>query len=286
MRRIPLPKGINADITMIFVIVMILTLVLLAALLYPQYNIFTRIATKTPYDICRQSVEQASFMRLGNIELHPYLKCETEQITIKEKNEEKAKKKIADALYNCYYQFGRGEKELFKDQGTFCFVCSTIDFEDEAKQISTLPEFNKYLFENYANTKETYAKYLYKEQTEKTREQLKQKGEYTKSFATRKYGIILLYDRLLTKEAQKTVSELYATSRTGYMLQSAGSQFLLPSTLVSLGALGGAYAIFTFGDYTNIATVTLKPYSAEELNKLGCTEEIRQKSTGSVPKVV
>lgn len=270
---------------MTFVIIMILMLVLLAALLYPEYNLFTRIATKTPYDVCRQSVEQASFMRLGNIELSPFLKCQTEQITIKEKDEETAKKKIADALYNCYYQFGRGEKELFSGTGTFCFVCSTIDFEDEGKKIGSLPEFNKYLFENYANTKETYAHYLYKDETKKTMETLKQKGEYTKTRPVQKLSVLLSYDRRTTEELKEEVTDFAlfggagAIAGIGLAATGFGAPVVLGVYALSAGSLAGGFGAYQFGQFTNIATVALKPYSAEELNKLGCTQKIQQKPT-------
>ena len=283
MRHLPLPKRITGDISLVFVIIMILTLVVLAAVIYPEYTLFTRIATKTPYDMCKQSVNQAALMRLGNIELSPFLKCQTEQITIKEKDEEAAKKKIADAMYNCYYQFGRGEKELFSGSGTFCFVCSTIDFEDAGKKITQLTEFNKYLFENYANTKETHAQYLYKDQTEKTRETLKKTGEYTKTRPVQKLGIIFTYDRGLTSDTKWDILKGGAVGGAGAIIAIALAPISVPTILataiVAGGAYAGGYGVYTLGEFTRLTGVTLKPYSADELNKLGCTQNIVQKPT-------
>lgn len=259
-------KNNKGDITIIFVIIMILTLVLLVALLYPQYNIFIKIGGKAPYDICRNSVDAAALMRFKNIELSPFLKCETQQYIITKNNVEEAKQTIADAMYNCYYQFAQGEKNLFSDEGRFCFVCSTIDFEEQGTKIKELPAFQKYLFENYADSKHTYAQYLYKDKAEQKKERMNKDGTYSKQLPTQKMAVVFTYDKFATDLSALFLKEL--------LLQLSQQQMIDWS-----GGLLEEYPLEFTGDYTRIGTVMLlSGYNAEKIKKLACTQKIPQKN--------
>jgi len=280
MKNIKNKKG---DMSTIMIAVLIITLVLLIALLYPQYNIFAKIGGKMPYEICRNSVETASLMRFKNIELSPFLKCETQQYTITKNNAEEAKKTIADAMYNCYYQFAQGEKQLFSDEGKFCFICSTIDYELGGTKITELPEFQKYLFENYADSKNTYAQYLYKDKSDQTKKDLGTK--YVTALLRQKLGVFFTYDRFRTsanKELTQYLNKIALAGSTTAFVSAYIPLVGTPLAVISLAgsglALVGGYAVQMFGDYSQISTVQLIQYSPEEINKLGCTQKIPQKN--------
>lgn len=264
----------KADMTMAFVIVMILMLVIIAALLYPEYNLFTKISEKTPYDICRNSVEASALLRVRNIELAPYLKCQTQQHTITSNDAEAAKHTVADAMYNCYYQFARGEKNLFSDEGTFCFICSTIDFESKAKDLKELPAFTKYLFENYGDAKNSYAQYFYKSDFNKVKESVKASKLYLAPVKADKLGVLFVYRKFKSGREVAIEQGLYSIAQT--LWPSA----LPPVQMSALGIAGSTYLFGqTIGDYTYGGDVVLvNPYSAENLNALGCTAKISQKT--------
>lgn len=250
---------------------MIITLVVLGAMLYPEYNIFTHIAEKTPYNICRQSVEARAFplTRVKNIELMPYLKCETQQYVITEKNVEEARKTIADAMYNCYYQFARGEKDLFDGEGIFCFVCSTIDFE----KLKEIPALKKYLFEEYGDAKNTYAQYLYKYKNfAAIKKQIQTKPEYTAPIPAQKTGVLFVYRKFKTAKQVEIEGEFYEFARK--------IQPYLPSQFAFVGPeIAGETYLFGeyLGQYQYTADVMLiNPYIAEKITGAGCTQKIPQ----------
>lgn len=255
----------KADVPIILIAVLIITLVVLIALLYPEYNLFVKIGGKMPYEICRNSVETASFMRFKNIELAPFLKCETQQYTITKNDVEEAKRTIADAMYNCYYQFAQGEKQLFSDEGRFCFVCSTIDFEEKGSLIGQIPALKKYLFENYANSKDTYAQYLYKDKAEQKRKRMRNDKTYDLPMQAQKMAIIFSYDQF-----NLALLKPMLEGKTDVVFLD-----LLEAAKIPLQDT----SIETLGDTMRVGFVyLLNPFSAEQLNTLGCTQKIPQKN--------
>ena len=266
-------KNNKGDVTIILVIILILTLVLLVALLYPQYNIFIKIGGKAQYDICRNSVDAASLMRFKNIELSPFLKCETQQYTITKNNVDDAKQTIADAMYYCYYQFAQGEKNLFSDEGRFCFVCSTIDFEESGTKINELPAFQKYLFENYADSKHTYAQYLYKDNTEQIKKNM---GEsYYAALPKQKMAALFVYNKFKSARLKEIEQQNLLFAQAILPLLPPPFNFLASSEIT----LGTIYGAKYFGEYGYGGKVELiNNYSQEAINKLECTQKIPQKN--------
>lgn len=79
------------------------------------------------------------------------------------------KTSVADRMAECWYMFGKGEVDPFSkfSGNVHCVQCYDIIFSDDEKEgvqkdAPALYDFPKFLAENYANEKETYAKYLYK----------------------------------------------------------------------------------------------------------------------------
>jgi len=84
-----------------------------------------------------------------------------------EKREEHVKRKIADAMYDCWYQMGSGAHTDFEDawwkDTEACLICSRITFEKPADYISPqgLAKLNSWLEQNYlAGASKTYSSML------------------------------------------------------------------------------------------------------------------------------
>lgn len=107
--------------------------------------------------------------------------------------ESQLKTAVADKMRDCWYMFGKGEIDLFaKLDGDFhCVECSEILFSNDEKSgvqkdVPALNDFSTFLAKNSANEKETYAKYLYKQDVT----DLGGIGLNTMINTTKQYGII------------------------------------------------------------------------------------------------
>ncbi len=247
----------KGDITMVFVVVMILTVLVLVVLLYPQYNILNWFSGKTPYNICRISVEDASLMRFRNIDFSSNLKCQTQEYTIDSKDVDTARRTVADAMYNCFYQFGQGKVELFTDEGLYCFICSTIDFEGKGAELKELPEFQKFLFENKPlDARVSYKHYLNPSGFKQEKIDLEKANLLSLPLPAQKMAVIFAYGKEKIEE------------------QDVFTDYLLSFT----GVLGPVITKY-LGDYKHSSQISLAvPYSAEELKSKGCTTRIAQKA--------
>lgn len=124
---------------------------------------------------------------------------------------------------------------------------------------------------------------MYKDAAEKTREQFKKTGEYTKTMPVQKLGVVFTYDRGLTSDNKWGILKGGALGGAGaitaIVLAPISVPTIIATAVVAGGAYAGGYGMYTLGDFTRLTGITLKPYSAEELNKLGCTQKIVQKPT-------
>jgi len=107
--------------------------------------IFLSIYRSNPYkavdkEACRASIAIRSTPIAGeSLKAAAPLNCRTEQIKIDKsyRTEEQIKKKVADAMAECWSIVGKGEMN-FMPQGfwgdKYCLICSTIEFDKNAKQ--------------------------------------------------------------------------------------------------------------------------------------------------------
>jgi hypothetical protein len=92
---------------------------------------------------CKQSVRLHKESNIQGVELIKSINCPTENVILAEKDPEKLKKEIADRMWTCWDNFGRGEYELFSAQSEkFCVVCSVIDFKYKQRELT---DFSGYL---------------------------------------------------------------------------------------------------------------------------------------------
>ena len=90
------------------------------------------------------------------------IKCPVQLKTINPSNQERAKKQLADAMVDCFDEFGANNADLFDtNRGTtnhYCVVCSKITFTDTTKKIE---HFADYLGEEFIPGKRmTYFQYF------------------------------------------------------------------------------------------------------------------------------
>jgi hypothetical protein len=101
-------------------------------------------------EACRDSVFLRAQSKLLGTTTFENLACETHELKIKNLNEEGIKSEISNEMYDCWYQFAKGERDFLDDWdwGTgnnYCFICSRIEFSDkiqeETPQISGLMKY-------------------------------------------------------------------------------------------------------------------------------------------------
>ena len=107
-----------------------------------------KVGEENKIEKCKASVERNAKFKIGKLRFDEDLECPqrgpididgTSKAALK-----KGKEKIAEEMYVCWRQFGRGQLDLFKSEGVYCKICSSI-YIDPQTQIGGL---TKYLMEN------------------------------------------------------------------------------------------------------------------------------------------
>ncbi len=129
------------------VVKIILILIVIFVLLVFVWQIYITSSTAIGEDaVCKESVKQYALRKFQNIEFaDAEINCPVKNLTLSG-DKESLKKQIADELYRCWDNYGRGELELFYNKGTkrYCSICSHIVFENEELY---LENFTTYLVE-------------------------------------------------------------------------------------------------------------------------------------------
>lgn len=72
------------------------------------------------------------------------IKCFTQEKTIKESDEIKIKRALAEEMRDCYFQFWQGEKNPFGSAPRkYCFLCNIISFKEDNLIIDDFPHYIK-----------------------------------------------------------------------------------------------------------------------------------------------
>lgn len=120
-------------------------------------------------EACRDSVLLKARSKVLGKPLIGNLNCETNLVEIDAKDKNELFGEIAGEMYDCWYEFGGGKVDFLDDVDfgkgdNFCFVCSRIDFDDNAqKEVGTeLTGFLDYLKnENIPFKDQTFFEYFY-----------------------------------------------------------------------------------------------------------------------------
>lgn len=147
----------------------VIVVILITAFLLLKYeaNLKEIYAKAVGKSTCEASVRTHAALKLRYIDFSGEIKCPTIKLKIDDKNEEVVKRKVADAMVDCWDQFGKGKLDLFKDDNVYCSICHRITFNKEIQ----INGFMKYLAEEKPSkqAKEegiTYIKYLTTEKTQ------------------------------------------------------------------------------------------------------------------------
>ena len=118
---------------------------------------------------CEESVQQYAKLNLAghNLANTNVIKCPVQPVTINPNNEGRAKKELANLMFDCFDQFGAGELDIFATRrgstDHYCVVCNKVSFTEPGKVIRGLPD---YLSENFIpGTGKTYFQYFKGEET-------------------------------------------------------------------------------------------------------------------------
>lgn len=123
-----------------YIVVIIIFLIILLIFISFQLRIKDTTEQETSKTICKASVKKAALMNNILRVFESEINCPTSDIYIDTKDENFAKAKIAESMYDCWNQFLEGKENLFSDENIYCSVCSRVHLEDPE-----IDEFSRYL---------------------------------------------------------------------------------------------------------------------------------------------
>lgn len=134
------------------VIISIIILLLTAGILFYFIKIMP-IPDIVDKEACHQSVLLRSQEFLGGVKpaqtFQLPLNCKTEEIEISITDDDQIKRDIANAMYDCWWMLGEGDKNFFGKgftKDSYCTICSKIKFSDNVqKKIKEIKDFDFYL---------------------------------------------------------------------------------------------------------------------------------------------
>ncbi len=299
----------KTQLGLVFLVVMIIIAITTIALLKFQLSFKQAGAEKAEKETCRLSVLAATKLRLASFELLNNVECCQQNYVVKD--QEEVVPTLANALYDCYNQFLKGEARLFSGQGRFCFVCSTIQFADGAAQ-GDIEGFYSYFFNQRApRSRKTYAREIYGDGAESVRQQLIgiNPNLFQLPMPKVNYTVMFVHDRGLAAKdlpvphlapsLQRRVGE-FERVRTGAetavaVLQRTSAEIPQPgfwesaarAVIIPYGVIRGAQDVYAginiireerrpeaTTEYAR-SSFTLIPLEPADLNALGCTQRIR-----------
>ncbi|MEM4637540.1 MAG: hypothetical protein QXK76_00770 [Candidatus Woesearchaeota archaeon] len=130
-------KGVSS-----MLVLSLLALIIILIVTVIVYKFFNTAKEKLEIQDCRNSVAAHAFLaKTSQRELFTDIKCKTREIHIDAKNHKKAKKIIAEDMRRCWYEWQKGNAQLFKGEGIFCHVCSVYDFKQKDEKIEKFQTF-------------------------------------------------------------------------------------------------------------------------------------------------
>lgn len=258
---------------------------------------------------CEASVRNHALLKLRYADFSGEINCPTTYLKIKGKNQNEAKREIADAMVDCWKQYGKGDLQLFADDSIYCAICHRITLDKDAR----IDGFMKYLSEEKVSGKNiTYLKYLTTQRTENS--------EFLKSLESQKiedsliasqhneYAIVFSYikgKKYIKEYSEKAahmapgaglmifgVGLIYTSLKTSFALASVSPAAgpaapIVLTTSIGIAHAGTAIGTITFGvgalwsylayeisgvPFEHIALINFVPYNAQYLESLNCKE--------------
>jgi hypothetical protein len=279
---------------------LILGLIILTLILITQSEAEEVLDKDTKGYDCVTSIELSSLLsKLSGGDIP--LRCKTKEIFYEEnieKNSEAIKHELAEEMKDCWQKFGRGEKELFSNEGTYCNICTHIAFDDK-NQGKTIGEFTEYLSTNKPRKSSlTYMDYLANVETPQFQSLINDKKLYNKKdnniekeiSGDKEYAILFAYARgeRAIDEFRKglsggTENTLIGSGVLGSVAGTTVAVILIATTPVGWVAAGVAgfvtfVSVVTHGiiDFTStakpeyLAMTLFIDFTPEQLASVGC----------------
>jgi len=224
-----------------------LVLLILALVFLVWYVFFSdvyRLSTDQSASVvtCKASVEKNAKLHLRGIEFPTSVNCPAESLAITDVKT--ANEKIANSMYDCWYKFGEGKLNLFRDEATFCSVCTFIDVKTDKPVTGPL----LYLMEHQVPDKsgKLYYDYLAGFQTDKAKEVLSE-------MATAHHDIL---DSVTNKELapKSSYATIFVYAKGEAEIENVVNHMLLRTTE---GRLGMAFGVGFGAAAGGTAMVTL-----------------------------
>ncbi len=299
-----------------------LVVIILGLLLY--HHLFQAGQGLPSEENCRASIIANSKIVHGSAgTLSSNIQCEAEDKTISTRDQEAARRQLAEALRFCWDRWQHGSLELFEGEGTFCNPCAFVSLQHD------LTDFNRYLFTTpIKKDGPTYVQYLTSTSTEFAEGNVPElpKDAPRELLPAGQYAVLFVYAKgeaavgKLRDNLQKN-SLLTATTVAKYSIRgaaigsgvaaggvvavfatmaAAGAAVPGPGWVVSaislLGVAGGAlYGAIKGGQYAYDTQITLPQWTAqvvllpnkpEEIARWGCTKSTQQVVTLPGPEDV
>lgn len=279
---------------MTYSVVALVVILLTAFILFNLWGTIKKAyAEESTKQICTASVQTHAKLKLRYADFSGEIKCPTVKLKIEDKNEGSAKNKIADVMYDCWDQFGRGKLDLFSGDSVYCSICHRITFDKDVK----INGFISYLAEHNApGQKVSYTQFLTTEMTQNSQflNELKVQKIPDSIDASKQneYAVIFTYikgKKYLDEYIEKTkhISGGLGTIAVGFGIVKAGAAIGITGIgapvavtvssfggfVMSVGALWGFMGSYFAGvPFEHIQVVNLIPYDAENIKSLNCRE--------------
>lgn len=279
-------KGVSS-----MLVLSVLTIIIILIVGVVVYKFFKTAKEKLEIQDCRNSVAAHTLLtKTSQRELFADIKCRTREILIDAKNHEKAKKTIAEDMRRCWYEWQKGNAQLFKGEGIFCHVCSVYEFKQKDQKIE---KFQTFLMTETIDLRSvypedtqkiTYSQYFQGYSTEKIGEieNRPNRIEFKDTaliYSSKKYATIFVYAS--GKDEMQEFME--GGARTGMFVAGLGSAGI-GALLLAAGPPGwvadavlligiGAVAVIeslTFEEPQWMSFVQFMEYNATLINDLGC----------------
>jgi hypothetical protein len=287
----------KANLSMKAIASLVIIMALLVLLMVFLYK--TRIKASSLVDDteCKSSLmNHQMLVQVASDDIVPDILCPTKYYTLTTSDKERLKFYLAESLKSCWGTFARGELELFKKEGTYCHICSVIDFKKKGMKIEG---FDDYL--RTAKIKEgsfkglSYAQYLgsaYKEDYEEVENIGVGKQSSDNALNTDStYATILVYAK-----GEHDLRELFQSwspnpiggetgsvvgggvlgaaigGATALVLCLTGFGCAIVGGALIGGAIGGFLGAEVSDDIGWVSLTLIVPYEANQLSRLKCEE--------------
>ena len=241
-------KGMSNETLVLFIV----TLGLMVGLLFLNKGVGEASDKAAVVTACKASVDRNARLHIGGIDFPTRINCPAREIKITKAGSpeanEKANRIIADAMYDCWYQYGEGKLNLFSDEATFCAVCSFINIK-AAEPVTgltyylmteQLPDRSGRLYHDYlasyktAKAEDVLGKIQNKPfLTELGQHELKAESDY---------AIVIVYTKGIDelKRIARHILAQSTESKAGYMIGVFGGGLAGAGAFVTLATIGVA----------------------------------------------